>query len=458
MKLLEFTQVFLGVLGITYLGIVSYFYFSTEAPKSQALQIDQVHVEYSSASSVFVTWLTRPLPKSCFLSANGKTIALNNYTHQLYSNYVYKAELTELKNSQVVDYEIRCLYQGKEYKKQHKFLSHPGYTDGVKMLILGDWSTSGTGDWYNKYHTLVPKPNILSPLLAEKNYSSIWQLGDYAYDLFSNQGMRGDRFFKDIEQLASYYPYMPVVGNHEIPRIFRDFKYRFSNSLYYSMPMGKAMVVVLSSEFDYYHMKSAFPEQHSIFEHLKYKQLDWAEKTLSSIDRTKYPWVIVMFHKCLYCSLNVESSMIMEVCGKQASVMRSTFEKLLNKHKVDLVLSGHIHLYERILPVSNGVIVGNYKKQDNLFNNPGAPIYVVNGVAGNLENEKIVMSITKEPSHWSSTMFESLGYGILNVVNETHLHYEQYGFGETQWDDVSVPLLPTKKKLDSFTITKSKPN
>ena len=40
-------------------------------------------------------------------------------------------------------------------------------------------------------------------------------VGDFGYNLGSNDGTTGDNFFKNIEQIAAYVPYMVSIGNHE---------------------------------------------------------------------------------------------------------------------------------------------------------------------------------------------------------------------------------------------------
>ena len=46
---------------------------------------------------------------------------------------------------------------------------------------------------------------------------------------------------------------------------------------------------------------------------------------------------------------------------------------------MDLVLTGHLHAYERTTPVANFTVRGSTTR-------PGAPVYVVNGAAGVLRS------------------------------------------------------------------------
>lgn len=47
-------------------------------------------------------------------------------------------------------------------------------------------------------------------------------LGDFAYDMHSDESKFADTFFNLVQPVAAYYPYMVCPGNHE-------WKYNFSN-------------------------------------------------------------------------------------------------------------------------------------------------------------------------------------------------------------------------------------
>ncbi|CAG9310937.1 unnamed protein product [Blepharisma stoltei] len=417
----------------------------------------QVHISYHSINSSTLVFTLKENANNCTITYLNYTKNISQPTNILRNSYIYKIILDSLPENIEISYEISCCKGENTFSKSSNFMSHPGLSENVSILVLGDWSTSNIGDIENDQHTLIPKQHVLSAILKEATpFTSIWHLGDIAYDLYSNYGSRGDEFLNDLEPLISKIPYMPVVGNHEISEIFKDFTNRFSVPLFYSLPIGKATIIAISSEFDYYLMKpESFPYDHAIFNYLKHQQMTWLNDTLSSIDRNEFPWVIVMGHKPLYCSPNRWSTMIMKNCGIQAKVMRETFEEIFVKFKVDLYLSGHVHLYERVFPVSFGKMHKNYEKEEKVFINPDAPIHIINGVAGNLENTKIVFNVTDHPKEWSALISESLGYGILKIVNSTHLHYKQFAFGNTQNDEITEDLYSLKRLEDYFWIIKN---
>lgn len=46
-------------------------------------------------------------------------------------------------------------------------------------------------------------------------YDAIIHVGDFAYDLHTNNGKMGDLFMQELEPIAANIPYQVVVGNHE---------------------------------------------------------------------------------------------------------------------------------------------------------------------------------------------------------------------------------------------------
>lgn len=53
-------------------------------------------------------------------------------------------------------------------------------------------------------------------------------MGDFAYDLFEDEGRNGDDFMNEIQEIAAYVPYMTCPGNHERYYNFSHYKNRFS--------------------------------------------------------------------------------------------------------------------------------------------------------------------------------------------------------------------------------------
>lgn len=71
--------------------------------------------------------------------------------------------------------------------------------------------------------------------------------------------------------------------------------------------------------------------------------------------------------------------------------------------QVDLVLTGHMHCYERTLPVINGTVYTEGVSSDgSVLTQPQAPVYIVQGTAGAAIIEKFV-----KPAPGSSRFMDS---------------------------------------------------
>ena len=105
---------------------------------------------------------------------------------------------------------------------------------------------------------------------------------------------------------------------------------------------------------------------------------------------------------------------------QQATLMRDAhgFEDLFHQHKVAVVISGHVHAYERSHPV--------YKNTSQ----PGAPTYLVVGDGGNREG--YASTYLDEPG-WSAFRDGlSFGHGRLVIANQSHMRWEWYRNDEQQ--------------------------
>ena len=133
-------------------------------------------------------------------------------------------------------------------------------------------------------------------------------------------------------------------------------------------------------------------------------QIDWLEKDLASVNRTETPWVIAAGHRPWY------------VAGDGCTDCQTAFESILNKHNVDLVVSGHVHNYERQNPISNGVV------DPKGLNNPSAPWYILNGLGGHYDGlDPLVYPL---PNYTEFAQDSAYGWSKFTVHNCTHLTHE----------------------------------
>jgi len=143
-------------------------------------------------------------------------------------------------------------------------------------------------------------------------------------------------------------------------------------------------------------------------------QLEWLENNLitANANRETVPWIIALGHRPLYASDNDTST--------GAAVVRSAFESLFLQYEVDVYISGHVHYYERLYPISNGVA---QVFPGNVYLNPIYPVYVVNGAAGNDERHDTATRNTAISAYLDNTDY---GYSRILAYNSSYLNLQFY--------------------------------
>jgi len=177
-----------------------------------------------------------------------------------------------------------------------------------------------------------------------------------------------------VEDAMARIPFMPVNGNHEslVINYFAEFALPGTVSPgevadsgggeWYAFSYGNAHFLMLDDQ-----------PTGSDLDH----ETAWLKADLSKLDRHATPWVFAVHHKPMYTASAHPPDM-------QA---RQAWQPVFDQYKVDFVLNGHNHVYERSLPIRGfrpGGEIGALAKADE----SGAPvdgsgtIYVVAGGAG----------------------------------------------------------------------------
>jgi len=203
-----------------------------------------------------------------------------------------------------------------------------------------------------------------------------------------------------IQPLSSHCPYMVAPGNHEqLDWDFIPYCARFTmpsynkgaGDLYYSYDYLNVHVTVLNAEdLTYYHWED---------------QYTWLENDLKNVNRTVTPWLFLAWHDPWYCTNTVHY--------EDDLVMQESYEALLYQYKVDIVLNGHVHAYERTHPVYN-----NVTKSDGI-------IYMVDGHGGN--DEGLYNTWYTPAASWSAFRIGTMyGFSSMQIYNATHINWTMY--------------------------------
>jgi hypothetical protein len=237
--------------------------------------------------------------------------------------------------------------------------------------------------------------------LRAMNPVAVLFVGDLSYS--DGYGPIWDTFGSMMEPLASKVPIFFTYGNHELgsaenwlPAFSRfPVPYKTSgstNMCYYGKQVGNMMVVSICSYAGY--------KPESI-------QYAWLSSFLNTIDRAITPWVVVMIHAPWY---NSNSGHFFE-----GELLRIAFEPLLHTAGVNMVLQGHVHAYERTVPV--------YNNEPNVC----GQTYITIGDGGNYEAAYVPWRETVgrgiNASTWSAFREASFGVASLTLLNDTHAEY-----------------------------------
>ncbi len=175
----------------------------------------------------------------------------------------------------------------------------------------------------------------VAALLERLEPDLILHTGDIVYP--SGEERHYDRrFFVPYGRLLKEVPIFPILGNHDLERgngaaYLNNFHLPRNDTQgtgrYYSFDWGNVHFVALNSEL--YHGDHSYrPEE----------QKTWLDRDLKE---TRQPWKIVYFHRPIYSSSKHGSD----------ERIREDLEPVLVRHEVDLVFSGHDHVYERTVPI-----------------------------------------------------------------------------------------------------------
>ena len=247
--------------------------------------------------------------------------------------------------------------------------------------------TADLGQTYNSSTTLdrmlASQPDI-SVLVGDLSYAdAYWANGTYYtwtpapnMSYFKSYQPRWDTFGRLTQKLAAHVPLNTIAGNHEIESLtMQDNATYLSYNSRYPMPQKRDSINANADLPKYYWNQELLPNVGKFFEpsisnlatsnnsfysynagpaHMVFinnyapygpgsVMYNWLENDLKSVDRKKTPWVIMGWHAPWYSTYTG--------AYKQIAEMQRDMEPLLKEYKVDLVINGHVHAYERSTPV-----------------------------------------------------------------------------------------------------------
>lgn len=207
-------------------------------------------------------------------------------------------------------------------KYEYKVIQNGGDSDGgvfkTSPATVIPFRFAAYGD--TRSNPVVHK-NIMDAILAYKPALAL-NSGDLVPD--GRKQADWDTFFKTTNAFMKEIPLYPAAGNHEQDSslYFQYFSLpkNGDNERYYAFSYSNVLFVVLDSNSPYYMLAD---------------QKNFLKKTLS--ESREFDFRVVMFHHPLYSSSRREPNIS----------HRNIYIPIFKKYKVDLVLNGHDHFYER---------------------------------------------------------------------------------------------------------------
>ncbi|XP_050344414.1 acid phosphatase type 7 isoform X1 [Nymphalis io] len=381
-------------------------------------QPEQIHISFGSKSNdIVVTWTTFNDTQESRVQygeatmdkeAVGSRTLFTDGGKRRRKMWIHRTLLPDLKFDTKYVYHAGSVFG---WSEEFSFKTPPAGEDWVvRAAIYGDMGNKNA-------HSL----SYLQDEAQRGHFDMILHVGDFAYDMDTDDALVGDEFMRQIQPLAAILPYMTCPGNHEAKYNFSNYRNRFSmpgpyESMFYSFDLGPIHFISISTEF-YYFLEFGFKMVANQFEWL---QEDLIEATKPE-NRARRPWLVLVGHRPMYCSNSDDIDCSVEYTRKGLPFLGLySLEPLLQRFGVDVALWAHEHSYERTWPlfdlrVRNGSAAQPYR-------NPRAPVHIVTGSAGCQEDTDKFKS---PPPAWSAFRSSDYGYTRLYAHNHTHLEFQQ---------------------------------
>jgi acid phosphatase type 7 len=393
------------------------------------------YLQQPTTSSIVVRWRT-DVPTETKINfgtnINSKTNSASNA--EITTEHILKIE--NLKADTKYFYEVVPNVDFAALNFNHFFITVPKKDSKRPMHF---WAGGDFGDLSNFVYQTNQADVRDSYVNYSKNFNTdmwLW-LGDNGYG-----GNRDDLLQKAIfdfygPKILTKIPFSATLGNHEFDedpinqQKTRDVHLlkvtspptngeaggiASNNKAYYSFDYGNTHFICLDS----YGMDEG---KFRIYD-TDGPQYQWFIKDLSA---NKSMWTIVFFHHPPYTKRAHDSDI-----EEELRLIRQTLVPVFDKYKVDLVLNGHSHIYERSYLMNDHLGTSEYfdpsyqivdkssgkylKNEPPFINKSNGTVYVVSGTFGRLE--PVLALRLNQPPHPSSYFSDLLTGGSVALKIE----------------------------------------
>lgn len=322
---------------------------------------------YELSVPVSVTWCAEkstgnqyvkygPTPETIMLAKARKS--------DLDGNIVLNTRLKKLKRG--TKYYYRCGSDEAGWSSLYSFYSEPD-SGKFRVGLIGDTQNNTNNETFAKSKAITDLVKIYSP-------SFTLHMGDIVDNGSVTENWHG--FLSATQELNAVSPLMPVLGNHDVQNMpGNEFQKPFQafRSLF-DLPGDEVNYSFTYNNVRFIGIFSGCAQAAAETGQVKYKpgsaEYKWLDEELTRAEKDKRNrWIIVWMH---YPVLSYGWSNIQE--------LKENVLPLLQKHRVDLCLAGHRHIYERHYPMKDGVPVKSTSRAS--FSQGNGTIFITNGTAG----------------------------------------------------------------------------
>ena len=329
-----------------------------------------------------ITWYTNIETASIVAYSDGaEEFTAEGSCAEWEGNFVHKVLLTELTPGTTYTYKVG---NGTVWSDEGTFTTDDG-DDKVEFVVISDIQASSLENFemganvLNKALELNPDADLIA------------NLGDFTNDSTNEEW---DFYDEAMQEINLSITLAPVAGNHDGLGVWHWFDNMFNldtsesvqclNGVNYSFDYGNVHVAVLNTN-DLLSITDA--------------QITWLKNDMNS---TACDWKIVLMHKSPY-TLGKDGK------WPDALYLKGALGEALDECNVDMVMSGHDHMYLRTKALKN----------DNLAEDGDGTVFVLVGTAGSKRYEirEFLQDHFMPVSYIDACVVQKNGYG--NYFNGT---------------------------------------
>jgi len=290
---------------------------------------------------------------------------------------------------------------------QNNEVNNSEATQGFSFIFMGDTQADPESGDYTTWGKLLKQA-----AQDESQPAFIMISGDLVND--GNDQKEWEAFYAAGGEVLDRIKLYPAIGNHDNTEFFKakfdlpDNGPEGKEGAFYSFDYGDAHFTVMDSNV----MGAASPED-----------IQWLKKDLFGTDKT---YKIVMFHHPAYVAQDVPKDVM------RAETIQEAFVPIMEEAGVDLVLSGHQHVYMRTYPMRKGKLDEN------------GITYIIGNASG---------------KHYTLGSYEYIACGVENqpvysiiTINEKGIFVETKNISGEILDSTKGPTLTKEQKEMSIIV------